>query len=96
VTGKGSNDPAATPNAAQAPSEEGFDQIVEKLRALVEKLEGGSLTLEQSLATFEDGVRLSRRGAEILDSAERRVDVLLRGESGALETTPFPSDDRNE
>ncbi|HJZ88573.1 MAG TPA: exodeoxyribonuclease VII small subunit [Polyangia bacterium] len=76
------------PAEAAAP-EAAFDQILESLRAVVDKLEGGELTLEQSLAAFEEGVRLSRRGAEILDAAERRVEVLLRGEDGALKTEPF-------
>ena len=46
------------------------------------QLEAGSLGLEQSLAAFEEGVRLSRRGAEILDRAEARVEALTRGEDG--------------
>ncbi len=59
---------------------------------VVDKLEGGEMTLEQSLACFEEGVRLSRRGAEMLDAAERRVDILLRAEDGALKTEPFRTD----
>src|SRR5438105_15579821 len=73
--------------------EEGFDLVIERLRGVVEKLETGSLTLEQSLAAFEEGVRLSRRGAEILDAAERRVEVLLKGEDGGIRTAPFQSED---
>src|SRR5439155_9993366 len=65
-----------------ADSEPGFDQVLAQLRGVVEKLEGGNLTLEQSLAAFEEGVRLSRKGAEILDQAERRVELLSRGEDG--------------
>jgi exodeoxyribonuclease VII small subunit len=62
------------------PPEESFDRILERLRQVVERLEGGGMTLEESLAAFEDGVRLSRRGTQILDAAERRVEVLLRAE----------------
>jgi len=60
---------------------EGFDQVLAHLRGVVERLEAGSLTLEQALAAFEEGVRLSRLGAEILDKAESRVEVLLRDDS---------------
>lgn len=67
----------------------GFDKVLERLRGVVEKLEAGSLGLEESLAAFEEGVRLSRRGAEILDAAERRVEVLTRGEEGDR-IVPFP------
>ncbi len=77
-----------------ATEEEGFDVVTEKLRAVVEKLEAGSLSLEQSLAAFEEGVRLSRRGAEILDRAEQRVEILTRGADGGEKAEPFrPGDE---
>jgi exodeoxyribonuclease VII small subunit len=74
--------PAPHPDVAASAPEAGFDRIVERLRGVVEKLEAGNLTLEQSLAAFEEGVRLSRRGAEILDRAEERVEQLTHGGSG--------------
>ena len=76
--------PETTKSKAGAPaaSDEGFDLVVERLRGVVDKLETGSLGLEQSLAAFEEGVRLSRRGAEILDRAEQRVEALTRGDEG--------------
>ena len=72
-------------------AEEGgsFDEVLAQLRSIVERLEGGHLTLEQSLAAFEEGVRLSRTGARILDAAEQRVEILLRDESGAERAVPF-------
>ena len=83
---------AETPKAGTALGDgEGFDVVIERLRSVVEKLEGGSLSLEHSLAAFEEGVRLSRRGAQILDQAERRVEMLTRGEAGDA-VVPFPSD----
>jgi exodeoxyribonuclease VII small subunit len=72
-----------------AAADESFDQVLVELRAVVERLEGGSLTLEQSLAAFEEGVRLSRKGAQMLDAAEHRVEVLLRDEQGER-TAPLP------
>jgi exodeoxyribonuclease VII small subunit len=66
-----------------------FDQVLAQLRSIVERLEGGNLSLEQSLAAFEEGVRLSRAGARILDAAEQRVEILLRDESGAERAVPF-------
>lgn len=70
------------------PSEERFDEALGKLQAIVEKLEGGKLTLEESLTAFEEGVRLARTGQTILDGAEKRVEVLTRGPQGD-ETRPF-------
>jgi exodeoxyribonuclease VII small subunit len=82
-------------DAAQAaPVAEGFDVVLERLREVVERLEAGNLTLEESLRVFEEGVRLSRRGAQILDGAEKRVDILLAGEDGRTE--PFRDVSRGE
>ncbi len=71
------------------PEELGFDQVLVRLRGVVEQLEGGQLSLELALAAFEEGVRLSRQGAQILDGAEHRVEVLMRDESGADRTVQF-------
>ncbi len=72
----------------QAGASESFDQVLERLREVVERLEGGNLSLEDSLRVFEEGVRLSRRGAQILDAAEKRVEILLQhGEAARVE--PF-------
>jgi len=71
--------------------ESGFDQVLARLRGVVEKLEGGSLSLEQSLAAFEEGVRLSRKGAQILDAAEHRIEVLLKEPDG-VKAVPFEAE----
>jgi exodeoxyribonuclease VII small subunit len=75
---------------------DGFDQVLTQLRTIVERLEGGNLSLEQSLAAFEEGVRLSRQGAQILDAAEQRVEILLKDEAGAERAVPFGGGDRAE
>ena len=89
--------PEARPEekAADKPAEK-FDEILGRLRGVVERLESGNLSLEDSLKFFEEGIALCRRGATILDSAERKVEVLLGGPSGSPRTAPFdapPGDD---
>jgi exodeoxyribonuclease VII small subunit len=59
------------------------------LRVVVERLEGGKLTLEESLAAYEEGVSLARRGHALLDRAEKRVEVLVRTGAGGVETAPL-------
>ena len=66
----------------------GFDQVLDRLRLVVDKLEGGKLGLEEQLAAFEQGVGLARRGSRSLELAERRVEELL----GQGETRPAPDD----
>jgi exodeoxyribonuclease VII small subunit len=62
-----------------------FEDILARLNVVVERLETGDLPLEDSLALFEEGVRLSRLGAARLDDAERRVERLL-SDDGTTET----------
>lgn len=84
-----SDAPLASGSNGGEPSQR-FDDILTRLRGVVEKLEGGNLSLEDSLKFFEEGIGLCRRGATILDSAERKVEVLLgTGAAGAPRTAPF-------
>lgn len=55
----------------------GFEAALTRLTAIVERLESGDLSLEQSLALFEEGTRLSRASQAQLDAAEKRVEELL-------------------
>jgi len=58
-----------------------FEQALARLTTLVEKLESGKLPLEESVAAFEEGVKLTRRCEVLLDSAEQRLQVLGEEES---------------
>jgi exodeoxyribonuclease VII small subunit len=64
------------PEPGQA--DEGFDELLGRLSSIVERMERGSLTLEESLRTFEEGVAVARRAHAILDAAEQRVETLTR------------------
>jgi len=71
-----------------ADPEPGFDHILTRLREVVQRLESGELTLEQSLAIYEEGVQLSRKGQQLLASAEKRVEILVSA-AGGVEVAPF-------
>jgi exodeoxyribonuclease VII small subunit len=71
------------------PSERDFEASLRQLEQIVEQLEAGDLPLEQSLALFEQGVQLSRDCQKRLDEAERRVEILLKDESGSYTPSPF-------
>ena len=71
---------AAVEKPAPAPTEAeelGFEAALTRLSAIVARLESGDLSLEQSLALFEEGTRLSRTSQAQLDAAEKRVEELL-------------------
>lgn len=59
-----------------------FEEAMRRLTHIVEDLEGGELSLEESLARFEEGVRLARDSQARLDAAEARVEELLRVDEG--------------
>lgn len=83
------------PDAGAAPS---FEASIQRLSEIVSSLEKGDLPLEESLALFEEGVRLSRASQEKLDSAQKRVEELLGFDrEGAPRTGPFETrGDRDE
>jgi len=74
------------------PGELGFDATLGRLREVVERLESGNLSLEDSLAVYEEGVKLARRGHELLDGAEKRVELLVSA-SGGPATVPFEAEE---
>lgn len=74
----------ATATAEAGPS---FEEALERLETIVDELEAGSLSLEQSLARYEEGMRLSRRLTQTLDQAEKRIERLVEGEGGEGPTT---------
>lgn len=55
-----------------------FEQSLTELEALVERMEAGELSLEESLTQFERGVQLSRSCQTALREAELKVETLLR------------------
>ncbi len=75
-----------------------FATTVECLERLVERLESGELSLEASLAAFEEGIRLTRDAQRRLDEAELRVRTLTEGEEGGMALAPFaaPMEDDSE
>ncbi len=65
-----------------------FEQSLNDLQALVERLESGDLSLEESLATFEQGIGLTRECQTALQDAEQRVQTLLE-QNGSLIEKPL-------
>jgi exodeoxyribonuclease VII small subunit len=70
-------------------NEKSFETSLKELEEIVNRLEAGDLPLEQSLDLFEQGIRLSRDCQKRLDEAERKVEILLKGNDGTLISQPF-------
>lgn len=71
---------------------EPYDALVARLEKVVGELESGTLSLEQSIEKFAEGIRLAREASSRLDEAERRVEVLVRNEAGEAEAVPFEAE----
>lgn len=82
----------ASPNEASTEESIGeslsFETALEKLEWLVEKLEKGNLTLDESLETFEQGMKFARVCSQKLSKAESRIEQLVL-ENGELRAKPF-------
>ena len=76
------SDPTASPVAD-------FEASLDALEALVEKMEHGEMSLEESLAAYERGVGLYRRCQQALEQAELRVKLLSDPDQPAS-AEPFP------
>ena len=66
-----------------------FEENMERLETIVRELETGSLSLEDALKRFEEGVRLYRLCEERLKDAEQRIEILLRQADGTVVEAPF-------
>ena len=76
-----------------AKKKEKFEEALQKLEAIVAKMEEGDLPLEEALKAFEEGVRLVKFCSSKLDEAERKVEKLVRDESGKVQTGPFTEEE---
>jgi exodeoxyribonuclease VII small subunit len=70
-----------------------FEAALGKLEEIVKKLEEGDLSLDDSLRMFEEGVKLARVCSTKLAAAERRIEILMKGDEGKMEPVPFESAD---
>ncbi len=70
-----------------------FEDALHKLETIVQKLEQGELTLEESVRLFEQGVQLSTACRQELDAAEGRVQKLIAQRDGELRTEAFEAED---
>ena len=66
-----------------------FEKALADLERIVDELEKGGLSLNESLARFERGVRLSRFLRNELDKAEKKIEILLKDDKGGVHPESF-------
>jgi exodeoxyribonuclease VII small subunit len=67
-----------------------FEESLKGLEKIVDQLERGDLPLEESIRLFEEGVRLSSACKLELETAEGKVQILMRERDGSMRAEPFP------
>lgn len=72
-----------------------FEQALDQLEHLVEEMEGGELSLEDSLKAFEQGIKLTRECQTALSAAEQKVQLLLE-ENGQLKAVDLDEADAED
>ena len=75
---------------------ENFESALKKLEETVEKLEEGTISLNEALATFESGIHWSRECKKYLDNAGQRIETILKNESGEYEQKEFVPEESNK
>lgn len=66
-----------------------FEESISKLEEIASQLDGGDVTLDESLALFEKGIKLSKNCQKMLDEAEKKVSILMTDENGEIQKEEF-------
>ena len=61
-----------------------FEEAFKRLEAIVENLESGDLSLEESMKLFEEGIGLTEACKSRLEDAEKKIQLLLKDSDGKL------------
>jgi exodeoxyribonuclease VII small subunit len=69
-----------------------FEDAMEQLEVIVEKLEQGDVPLEEAISMFQDGMQLSKDCHNKLTSVEKQMDQILHAD-GELEKTDFQEEE---
>ena len=72
------------------------ETALEQLEQIVEQLESGELSLEDSLAAFEAGVGLVKHCNQKLNEVEKKIELLVRDKEGKLQLKDFPEIAKSE
>ena len=69
-----------------------FENNMENLEKIVTELEKGDLNLDESIAKFEEGIKISKECSKILEDAEKKITILLE-KNGEIKEENFVSEE---
>jgi exodeoxyribonuclease VII small subunit len=70
-----------------------FEDALKKLEKIVSDLESGEISLDESLAKYESGVKLVRVCQKKLEEAKKKVEILIKTKDGKIKTETFRTSD---
>ena len=72
-------------------SSNSYEAAIEELEGIIEKMEKGEMTLDESVKYFQRGIELSKFCSKKLDEVERKITILLEKSDGEIEEKDFIS-----
>ena len=69
-----------------------FEEAMQELETIANDLEKGSLSLEESVAKFEEGMKLSKTCNDMIEKAEKKITILLQ-KDGKIEEENFEAEE---
>jgi exodeoxyribonuclease VII small subunit len=66
-----------------------FETSLKELEEIVEQLETNSLTLDETLAKYESGIKIYKQCYQTLEKAEKKINILLKKSTGETHTEEF-------
>jgi len=72
-----------------------FEEALKKLEKIVSDLEAGEMSLDESLAKYEEGIKLSKICSRQLEAAKSKVELLMKT-GGKFELSPFGESGKEE
>ena len=61
-----------------------FEEMMQDLEKIAKDLEGGELSLDESVKKFEEGMKISKKCSEILENAEKKISILVKNSDGDI------------
>lgn len=72
-----------------AKEKKSFEKSLNELEEIVEKLERGEMSLDDSIEIFQKGVTLSKDLSKMLDEIEKKITILVENENGEVKEEDF-------
>ena len=69
-----------------------FEEQIAELEQIINELENGNLNLDDSVAKFEEGIKISKECNKMLENAEKKITILLNGENGEVQEDNFTAE----